>query len=105
MIATACRIGVGIALAGLVAFGGNAFGIAIAAAEPHDDLVWDIEAYDDCMNQAVHDANQCCVDSGGVPSDQPLDGGRGQKCQAPIPGAEASDWQTSPTGKRIVRGL
>ena len=78
-----------------VAFGGNAFGAAIASAEPND-VVWDIEAYDDCMNKAVHDADQCCVDSGGVPAGELVDGGRGQKCQAPPAQAEAS-------GRTLVR--
>jgi hypothetical protein len=91
VIATVYRIGVGVALAGVVAFGGNVFGIAIATADPNNDLVWDIEVYDDCMNQPVHDANQCCIGSGGVPSDEPLEGGRGQKCQAATAGAEASE--------------
>jgi len=61
----------------VVAFGANVFGAAIAVAE-RSDLAWDIEAYDDCMNKTIRDANQCCIDSGGVPSDEPLDGGNGR---------------------------
>jgi hypothetical protein len=76
----AYRIGACLSAVG-VAFGGNAFDAAVAAAGPND-VVWDIEAYDDCMNRAVRDANQCCVDSGGGLSDMPLEGGRGQTCQA-----------------------
>jgi hypothetical protein len=78
----ACLLTVGIA------FGGNVFGAAVAAAEPND-VVWDIDAYDDCMNKGVREATQCCVDSGGVLSDEAL-GGRDQKCQAPPSEAQIS---------------
>ena len=66
-----------VSAASVVAFGANVFGAAIAVAE-RSDLAWDIEAYDDCMNKTIRDANQCCIDSGGVPSDEPLDGGNGR---------------------------
>jgi len=58
----------------VVACGGNVFGAAIAVAEP-SDLACDIGAYDNCMNKTIRDTNQCCVDSRGMPSDEPLDGG------------------------------
>jgi hypothetical protein len=96
MIETAYRVGIGLSLASVVAFGGNVFGAAVAAGEPSDDVVWDIKAYDDCMNKTVSDANQCCVDSGGVPTDEPLGDRKGQKCQAPPAQAEASGQTVSP---------
>ena len=76
-----------------------AFGISpapVAGAEP-SDLVWDIEAYDDCMNKTVSDANQCCVDSGGIPTDEPLGDRKGQKCEAP-PAQQQAEPLTPPEG-------
>ena len=96
MIETVNRMAVGFAIASVLAFGGNVFGAAIAVAEP---LVWDIEAYDDCMSKTVRDANQCCVDSGGIPTDEPLGDGKGQKCQAPPAEAQGSGQLTVTPGK------
>lgn len=73
---------IALAAASVVIAGGVLGGATTAVAEPND-LYWDIEAYDDCMSKTVRDANQCCVDSGGVPTDEPLQDGKGQKCQAP----------------------
>jgi len=80
-----------------------AFGISpvpVAGAEPND-LVWDIEAYDDCMGKTVSDANQCCVDSGGVPTDEPLGDRKGQKCEAP-PAEQQAEPLTPPRGPRSL---
>nr|WP_194946160.1 hypothetical protein [Mycolicibacterium malmesburyense]CRL77684.1 hypothetical protein CPGR_04373 [Mycolicibacterium malmesburyense] len=75
---------IALAAASVVIAGGVLGGATTAIAEPNDHY-WDIEAYDDCMNKTVRNPNVCCVDSGGVPTDEPLSpqDGEGQKCQAP----------------------
>ena len=83
------------------AFGTNAVGyLPTAGAEPND-LVWDIEPYDECMGKTVRDANQCCVDSGGVPTDEPLGDRKGQKCEAP-PAEQQAEPLTPPRGLRSL---
>jgi len=77
----------------------------VAVAEPKNDLVWDIEAYDDCMGKTVSDANQCCVDSGGVPTDKPLGDRKGQVCEAPPAQQSSAGTQPGPTGPRGPRRL
>ncbi|GFG50434.1 hypothetical protein CQY20_24335 [Mycolicibacterium agri] len=81
-----------------VAFGFTAF---VASAAP---LVWDIEAYDECMGKTVRDANQCCVDSGGVPTDEPLEDGKGQKCSSPPAELSVGDPQPVP-GPKLPPGV
>jgi hypothetical protein len=82
----------------VIAFG---FPVFVASAEP---LVWDIEAYDECMGKTVRDANQCCVDSGGVPTDEPLEDGKGQKCSSPPAELSVGDPRPVP-GPKLPPGV
>ena len=88
--------------AAAIAFGTSSVGhspLPAAGAAPND-LTWDIEAYDDCISKTIRDANQCCVDSGGVPTDEPLGDGKGQKCAAPPAEQQAEPLPTPPRGPR-----
>ena len=61
---------------------------AMANAEPNTgqgpDREWDIEAYDNCMNKTIRNADLCCYESGGDfgPSQDGDEAGSGH-CQAP----------------------
>ncbi|MEO3756803.1 hypothetical protein ABGB19_00710 [Mycobacterium sp. B14F4] len=98
MAGTVSRIGICFSAVCTLALSGNALGFAVAGAEPND-LYWDIEAYDACMKKTVRDANQCCTDSGGYPTDEPLDNEKGQKCAAPPGEAQGAGGLIAPPGK------
>ncbi|MFA5707830.1 hypothetical protein [Mycolicibacterium sp.] len=65
---------------------------ATALAAPIDNT-WDIEEYDDCMQNTTKPSVQCCIDSGGVPT-LPADP---HGCTAP-----PAEVQVAPQGPRTV---
>ena len=84
--------------AATAALGGSALGYAASAPAAPDDGTWDIEAYDDCMSKTVRNPDLCCLDSGGVPTDDPTDtqADGSPNCYAPAAEVHGAEQQGIP---------
>ena len=81
-----------------------AFGMSGVAGAAPDDGYWDIEAYDDCIQNTTKPSWQCCLDSGGVPTlpedpngcIAPPGEGQGSPLGPGLPGANIGDPSVAP---------